>query len=101
MCFFPEVRTQLRLCFEGCDSLLNRCGELGLSALMIANFRGDELRREFDALLDQPGDVSEVAVLESVLAKSECDDLVCQNLFAALRLENETRCAEIDAIEIT
>ena len=101
MHFLPEVRTQLRLYFEGCDSFLNRCDELGLRALMIANFKGDELRREFDALLDQPGDVPEVAVLESVLAKSECDDLVCQNLFAALRLENETRCAEIDAIEIT
>jgi hypothetical protein len=72
----------------------------GWFPLVIADFQRDELDGEFDALLGEPGDVPEVAVFDAVLAEGERDDFVGQDFLAALRLKNESRGAEVDAVEI-
>ena len=67
---------------------------------MIADFQRDELGGEFDALLDEPGDVPKVTVFDAVLAEGDRDDFVGQDFLAALRLKNESRGAEVDAVAI-
>lgn len=66
---------------------------------MITNFDRNKTGWKLDALLDQPGDVPEITVLDAVLTEGERDDLVRQDFLPALRLKNEARGAEIEAVQ--
>jgi hypothetical protein len=67
---------------------------------VVADFHRNEVRRKFDALLGEPGDVPQIAVFDAVLAECDRDDLVGEDFLAALRLKNEAGGAKIDAIQI-
>lgn len=58
------------------------------------------MRWKLDALLGEPGDVPEIAILDAVVTEGDRGDSVGEDFLAALRPENESRGAEVDSVKI-